>query len=54
MENVGGRLTGTVLSGWLYQTQGLIGCLIWSSVFVLLAGMLSMRLPESKPGESMS
>jgi len=48
MANAGGRLTGTVLSGWLYQTQGLIGCLICSSVFVVLAAVLSIRLPVSE------
>ena len=47
MANAGGRLAGTVLSGWVYQTQGLIGCLIISSLFVVAAGVLSMRLPAS-------
>ncbi len=41
MANAGGRLTGTVLSGWIYQSQGLPGCLLWSSLFVLLAALLS-------------
>jgi len=45
MSNAGGRLTGTVLSGWLYQTQGLTGCLWWSSGFVLLAALISLALP---------
>jgi len=50
MSNAGGRLTGTVLSGWLYQTQGLTGCLYWSSGFVLLAALISLALPTlSKP-----
>jgi hypothetical protein len=45
MANAGGRLTGTVLSGVLYQGYGLIGCL-WASVaFVLAAGLLSLMLP---------
>jgi len=44
MANAGGRLTGTVLSGLIYQTQGLTGCLWLSSVFILAAGILSMRL----------
>ena len=47
MANAGGRLTGTVLSGLIYQTQGLIGCLVWSSAFVLTAAILSIRLPCS-------
>ena len=45
MANAGGRLTGTVLSGWVYQTQGLVGCLWWSAAFVLLAALMSLRLP---------
>ena len=47
MANAGGRLVGTVLSGWVYQTQGIVGCLIISSLFVLVAGVLSIRLPAS-------
>ncbi|MGQ9877193.1 MAG: organoarsenical effux MFS transporter ArsJ [Chloroflexus sp.] len=52
MANALGRLTGTVLSGALYQWGmqsnpfgGLIACL-WASVgFILIAGLLSIRLP---------
>ena len=46
MANAGGRLTGTVLSGLVYQTQGLTGCLWWSAGFVLAAALLSLKLPE--------
>jgi len=46
MANAGGRLTGTVLSGWVYQVYGLEGCLWWSSGFVLLAGLFSFGLPK--------
>ncbi|MDX1697036.1 MAG: MFS transporter, partial [Thiohalobacterales bacterium] len=45
MANAGGRLTGTVLSGWIYQTQGLTGCLWWSMAFVSLAALFSLALP---------
>ncbi|MCP4993205.1 MAG: organoarsenical effux MFS transporter ArsJ [Gammaproteobacteria bacterium] len=45
MANAGGRLTGTILSGWSYQTYGLEGCLWWSSGFVLVAALLSFGLP---------
>jgi predicted MFS family arabinose efflux permease len=45
MANAGGRLAGTVLSGWIYQTQGLEGCLWWSAGFVAMALLLSLRLP---------
>lgn len=47
MANAGGRLVGTVLSGWVYQTQGLIGCLWWSAGFVLLSALLAMKLPRA-------
>jgi MFS family permease len=47
MANAGGRLTGTVLSGLIYQWYGLVGCL-WASVaFVLTAGLLSLLLPTN-------
>jgi predicted MFS family arabinose efflux permease len=46
MSNAGGRLAGTILSGWVYQTQGLEGCLWWSTGFVLAAVVLSLALPE--------
>jgi len=45
MANAGGRLVGTVISGWAYQTQGLEGCLWWSAGFVLAAALLSLGLP---------
>jgi predicted MFS family arabinose efflux permease len=46
MANAGGRLMGTVISGWAYQTQGLEGCLWWSTGFVVMAALLSFSLPE--------
>ncbi|MBF0159811.1 MAG: organoarsenical effux MFS transporter ArsJ [Magnetococcales bacterium] len=51
MANAAGRLTGTVLSGWVYQmqggqSQGLISCLWWSSGFLLAATLLSVWLPK--------
>ncbi len=45
MANAGGRLTGTVLSGLVYQYLGLTGCLWISATFVALAALLSLRLP---------
>lgn len=45
MANAGGRLAGTVLSGWAYQVYGLEGCLWWSAGFVALTILLSLRLP---------
>ena len=49
MANAGGRLAGTILSGLVYQTQGLSGCLWWSAAFVLAAAVLSFKLPEVEP-----
>jgi len=49
MANAGGRLAGTILSGLVYQTQGLTGCLWWSAAFVLAAAMLSFKLPAVEP-----
>ena len=44
MANAGGRLVGTILSGLIYQTHGLQGCLIWSTGFVILASLLCLPL----------
>ena len=46
MANALGRLTGTVLSGWLFQSNGLILCLLVSSVFLLVAALISLKLPR--------
>ncbi|HEX3239469.1 MAG TPA: organoarsenical effux MFS transporter ArsJ [Solirubrobacterales bacterium] len=45
MANAGGRLAGTILSGLLYQWQGLTACLWASVIFVLAAAALSLLLP---------
>ena len=45
MANAGGRLTGTVLSGLLFQYYGLIVCLIASSLFIAFTTLLSNKLP---------
>ncbi len=50
MANAGGRLVGTVLSGWIYQTQGLVGCLWWSAGFVLMAVLISSGLKREEIG----
>ena len=49
MANAGGRLAGTILSGALYQAQGLELCLGASAAFVLTAGLLSRALPTAGP-----
>ncbi|WP_428605186.1 organoarsenical effux MFS transporter ArsJ [Sedimenticola sp.] len=48
MANAGGRLVGTIGSGWLYQQYGLTGCLWGSTLFVLLAALISSGLPDLK------
>lgn len=46
MSNAAGRLTGTILSGLVYQYWGLAGCLWFSTIFILSAGLLSQKLPR--------
>lgn len=46
MANAAGRLLGTVLSGWIYQRNGLAACLVASAAMVALAAILSIRLPR--------
>ena len=46
MANAGGRLIGTILSGWGYQQFGLEGCLWISALFIGLAFLLSLKLPQ--------
>jgi predicted MFS family arabinose efflux permease len=48
MANAAGRLSGTVLSGWIYQAWGLEACLWWATGFVLLTALLSVGLPVQK------
>ena len=48
MANAGGRLTGTVLSGALYQWKGLEACLWASATFVVVAGLLSRLIPDAR------
>jgi hypothetical protein len=50
MANAGGRLTGTVLSGLIYQLQGLQGCLWGSAIMLLAATLLSVKL--APPGQA--
>ncbi|CAN5653011.1 organoarsenical effux MFS transporter ArsJ [soil metagenome] len=46
MANAGGRLAGTLLSGLMFQLYGLVGCLWVSALFVLLAELVTLRLPN--------
>lgn len=47
MANAMGRLLGTLLSGWVYQSYGLAACLWVSSGFIFLAAGISLCLPNS-------
>jgi predicted MFS family arabinose efflux permease len=49
MANACGRLAGTVLSGALYQWQGLDACLWASAGLLLAAGSISLLLPREVP-----
>lgn len=46
MANAMGRLLGTVLSGWLYQSYGLAMCLWVSTGFIVLTALISIGLPK--------
>ena len=50
MANAAGRLLGTLLSGVLYQTAGLAGCLWAAAIMVGLALLMSLPLPEVNSG----
>ena len=52
MANAGGRLTGTVLSGLIYQYYGFTACLITSSLFLAIAALISTKLPEHSEGSN--
>lgn len=57
MSNAMGRLMGTLLSGWIFQwagqgSTGLQACLWVSLAFLLLATLVSFRLPQSRPDGS--
>ena len=44
MANAGGRLLGTVLSGWTFQAYGIIACLVISAIFIALAVMFAAMI----------
>lgn len=45
MANSGGRLLGTITSGVVFQLFGIVGCLWFSSLFVFIAALFSLKLP---------
>ncbi|PZO46303.1 MAG: MFS transporter, partial [Phormidesmis priestleyi] len=52
MANSSGRLIGTVLSGLIFQLYGLVGCLWVSSLFVLFAELVTLKLPATNVTEA--
>jgi len=48
MSNAAGRLLGTVLSGWVYQTYGLEACLWISAGLVAAAAAMAAGLPQKQ------
>jgi predicted MFS family arabinose efflux permease len=44
MANAAGRLTGTLLSGLIYQQYGLAACLAVSSIMVIASVLLSAKI----------
>jgi hypothetical protein len=46
MANAGGRLLGTLLSGVIFEFYGFSACLLASSALVLVAALLSFKLPR--------
>lgn len=45
MANAGGRLMGTILSGFIYQQYGLASCLGMSALMVAASAMVAKQLP---------
>lgn len=48
MANAGGRLTGTLLSGLIYQQYGIVACLAASSALIAVCSVISADLPTQK------
>lgn len=45
MANAMGRLIGTVLSGWIYQSYGLSACLWIATAMLITTSIISLKLP---------
>jgi len=52
MANAMGRLLGTLLSGWVFQSAGLAACLWISCAMIVLAALISIKLPSRAQGLS--
>ncbi len=51
MANAGGRLLGTLLSGLIFQWAAFKGCLWASAAMILLAAVISLKLPRGNAVE---
>ena len=47
MANAGGRLMGTVLSGYVYQVAGMEACLMIAGFFILISAALVLKVPKT-------
>ena len=47
MANAMGRLLGTVLSGYIFQTYSLSACLLLSAMFIMFAGVLAIFVDDN-------
>ena len=48
MANAGGRLVGTMLSGWIFQTYGLSLCLWLSALFLFASAAIAIVIKHPK------
>ena len=51
MANAMGRLLGTVLSGWVFQTWGFTFCLLISSLLIAISAGVSLLLPTVRDAD---
>ncbi len=54
MANAGGRLVGTLLSGWVFQAYGLVACLWVSGLFLFITAAISILIPSQDIPDSHS
>jgi MFS transporter, APGE family, 1-arseno-3-phosphoglycerate exporter len=52
--NAGGRLMGTLLSGFLYQLGGMTGCLAGSAAMLALCWLITLLLPTRASGPAIA
>ena len=48
MANAAGRLTGTLLSGLIFQFSGLLACLVGSSIMLALAAYAASKITQKE------